>query len=259
MKNLAPRGFEPLSTGPEPVIHSQKFYRPLDDGAVDHHEKERYLYALCNHIAKGDMMFIKKIFDKAIDEDVHKQFTRFSKGEFLNRALTKITTSKENFKMNFSYDLIKDVIKLVVTQIEKAEVVGKLIKGKKKIEISSTISSEELKKICEENDFVLLDVTSPPIMIKCKKSLPKPGKELDAKFASAILPLKFIKEFVFDVDGTFKQATISHTFVITDIVIPEEYKNNPEQARLHAKRKGKITRILEIDGKHEEKTIEFTA
>lgn len=203
------------------------------------------------------MMFIKKIFNKITDEDIHKQFTRFSKGEFPSRAVMKITVSKESFKMNFSYDLLKDVIELTATQIDKAEVTGKLIKGKKKTEISSTVSAEELKKLCEENDFVLLDLVSSSVTIKCKKSLPKPGKIPDTKFASATLPLILLKEFVFDIDEKFKQALIAHIVNITDIIIPEEYKNNPEQARIHAKRKGTITRILDIDGKHEEKTIEF--
>ena len=205
----------------------------------------------------SSMMFIKKIFNKTTDEDVHKQFTRFSKGEFPSRAVMKITVSKESFKMNFSYDLLKDVIKLAAPHIDKADVAGKLVKGKKKTEIASTVSSEELKKICDENDFVLLDLTSPLVTVKCKKSLPKPGKALDTKFASATLPLNLLKEFTFDITSPFKKALISHTINITDIIIPDEYKNSPEQARIHAKRKGTIIRILDIDGKHEEKKIEF--
>ena len=204
------------------------------------------------------MTFIKKIFNKTIDEDVHKQFTRFSKGEFPNRAVMKITVSKNNFKLYMSYDLIKDITKIIAHNIDKAEVAGKLIKGKKKTEIASPVSQEELKRMCEDNDFVLLDITTPNFTLKCKKSLPKPGKELNPKFASAILPIEFLKECAFDINEKFKQALIAHTFLITDIIIPEEYKNNPEQARIHAKRKGTITRIIDVDGRHEEKTIDIT-
>jgi len=205
------------------------------------------------------MTFIKKIFNNIIDEDVHHQFTRFSKGEFPNRARMKITVTKDQFKIYASYDLLKDIAKLIANNSAKADITGKIIKGKKKSEITSSVSGEELKRICDENDFVLVDITAPGFALKCKKSLPKPGRELNEKFASAVLPTKFLNEFVFDHSGTFTQAIISHTFLITDIIIPEEYKNNPEQARIHAKRKGTITRILDVDGKHEEKTIDITA
>ena len=142
------------------------------------------------------MIFIKKIFDNAIDEDVHKQFTRFSKGEFPNRAMMKITISKDSFKMYMSYDLIKDIASLIAQNIEKAEVTGKTIKGKKKTETTASMTGEELKKICKENDFVLLDINAPGYTLKCKKSLPKPGKGLDDKFASATLPLNLLSEFI---------------------------------------------------------------
>jgi len=205
------------------------------------------------------MTFIKKIFTNNIDEEVHKSFTRFSRGIFENRALMKIQKSKDSFKLYVSYDLVKDIILLIADYIQKADVAGKIIKSKKKTEINSSLSSEELKKICDENDFVLLDITASGITFKCKKAIPKPGKSLDGKFASAALPIALLDKMIFGFDSNFKQAVISHTFDIKEIVIPDEYKNNPELARIKARRKGTIKRIIDIDGKHEEKNIEFTA
>ncbi len=204
------------------------------------------------------MTFIKKIFTNNIDEEVHKSFTRFSKGIFENRALMKIQKSKDSFKLYISYDLVKDITLLIASHIQKADVAGKIIKAKKKTEITSSVSSEELRNICRENDFVLLDITSEGIAFRCKKAIPKPGKKLDGKFASATLPLELLDEII-DFDINFKQAVTSHTFDIKEIVIPEEYKSNPELARINAKRRGTIKRITDIDGRHEEKNIEFTA
>lgn len=205
------------------------------------------------------MTFIKKIFEKKIDDDVHKQFTRFSKGTFEQRALTQITKGKESITVKMSYDLVNDTIHLIAQYIEKADITGKIIKGKKKTEITSSVSKVELQKICDENDFVLLDVSAPGIAFKCKKSLPKPGKKPDVKFASATLPVSSLSEFLFDHADQCKKVMISHTFTITDIIIPDEYKNNFELARVHAKRKGTIKRILDIDGQQSEKEIDFMA
>jgi hypothetical protein len=203
------------------------------------------------------MTFIKKIFTQSIDENVHKSFTRFSKGEFPSRAVSKVVVAKNDFKVSFSYDLVKDVILLIASAAEKVDAAGKIIQGKKKTEINATMSAQELKKLCEKNDFVLLDIASPSCQLKVKKSLPKPGKGLDEKFASATLPIRFLKEFVFEYGQPFKKAHISHTFTISDIIIPEEYKNNLEQARIHAKRKGKIIRALDVDGKQQTSECEF--
>ena len=46
---------------------------------------------------------------------------------------------------------------------------------------------------------------------------------------------------------------VSHTYVIKEMVVPEEYKNDFAAARIHAKRMGVIRRVVEVDG---EKVIE---
>ena len=41
------------------------------------------------------MLFTDKIFENKVDEQIHKQFVRFSIGTFEDRALMKITKSKD--------------------------------------------------------------------------------------------------------------------------------------------------------------------
>ena len=85
-----------------------------------------------------------------------------------------------------------------------------------------------------------------------KSSPPKPGSlaekfctlQVDNNHAAVILD-----SFLFDTDKRdFKKGQINHTFVIEDIVIPKEYENDFEMARLHAKKKGKVQRKVTFDG-----------
>src|SRR3989338_9528105 len=73
--------------------------------------------------------FIKKIFDKKIDGDVHAQFQKFSRGEFRNRAEIMAKSSKVKFTINttaeFSNDLVKDMAEKLGS--EKTKVTGAVI------------------------------------------------------------------------------------------------------------------------------------
>ncbi len=90
-----------------------------------------------------------------------------------------------------------------------------------------------------------------------KKNLPSPGK-VDNKFFTGTLGLEALaslkEELLWDSDKEgFKEADISHKYTIDELIIPEEYKNNFTEARLRAKRKGKVKRVLVVDGQREEK------
>ena len=54
---------------------------------------------------------------------------------------------------------------------------------------------------------------------------------------------------------------IKHDFIINEIVIPDELKNEKDFAKIRemSRRKGKIIRNLNIDGKDVKKEIEFEA
>jgi len=59
------------------------------------------------------MNFIKKVFTGGVDNSVHLQFQKFSKGEFRNRAIIKIKNSGGKFSIvttnEFANDLVRDV------------------------------------------------------------------------------------------------------------------------------------------------------
>ncbi len=205
------------------------------------------------------MDFIKSVFTNNIDESTHKQFVRFGMGTFENRALIKIKKGKDSFNLSTSFEFVNDIIRLIADNIEKASINGKIIKNKKKTEVEEEVSSEKIKNLLNQNDWLLTDISSDKISFKTAKSLPKPGKALKDNFCKTTLPLSFLEEFAFDVKQDFKKLTVSHTFIIEEIKIPEEYKDNAALAREKATRKGKIVRILNIDGKEERKEIGFEA
>ena len=205
---------------------------------------------------RSEMTFITKIFLGKVDEPTHRQFTRFSRGVFENRAIMRIKKTKENIKVRFSADLVADMTRLAVQHIKEAEVSGRVMKGKKKTNIQKKTSQAELQQLLSEYDAVLLDIEAPNVTLKCKKSMPKPGKMMDDRFGSATLPLDVAKELVFET-SSFSEASIRHTFDIKDVSIPDEYKNDLALARFHGKRVGIITRYAIIDGKESQEQKEF--
>lgn len=204
-----------------------------------------------------NMLFTDKIFKNKIDESVHDSLIRFGKGTFQNRAVMKLSFSKGKLKLNCSYDLIKDLTLIIADYAEKINVSGKIIKGKKKEEINDKISGAELKALCEENSYVLLNLEFEEYSMKVGKNLPKPGKDLKNNFCKCMFPLEVLDKIT-EFEG-FKKLEIAHTFKIEDIIVPEEHKEDFEQARLNAKRKGTLIRKIIMDKKESEEKINFEA
>ena len=103
--------------------------------------------------------------------------------------------------------------------------------------------------------------------------MPKPGKsegKVDDKFCQLELDEKYYNavkgDFFWDLpDG--KKISAEHVFVIKEIIIPKEgarpglatLEKDYEKIREMAKRKGKILRIVDVDGKEVRKETEFEA
>jgi len=233
---------------------------------------------------KGDNMnFIRKIYEKNIDEKTHQKFVRYSIGEFEKEEfMIKKGSSFVQIKAGFEYlDVMFDLMAQCVNEnvllngviVTKNKIINELnefgIEPKKvtgkKYTIQETMSKEKFKEFVNKfnSNFLLLNVKSGKYSISVKKSIPKPGKLVE-KFVTAKFDLKDLdlikKEFLFDIKvDNFKDISIKHTYFIDEIIIPDEFKNNPEEARLNAKRKGRIIRKIGIDGKTEEKEIELLA
>ncbi len=226
------------------------------------------------------MNAIKQLFRGVKDKDLmHHKFVRFGKGDF-ERFMITIKKGK-TLKIKASFDWANDLFEIIADNIkEEAEISGKIIafrdfekevpcevsafskRGKVyTAELKGTAKPDVLKKIYEQfkADFLLVNIKSSNHQLKCGKSLPKPGGTIKEDFCSATLPPELLGEFAFGIEADFSEAKIKHALSITDIEVPEQYKNDPAQARVQAIRKGTIKRIIDLDGKVTEKEIKFAA
>lgn len=212
------------------------------------------------------MIFIRKIFEDKVDNVVHRKFERFSVGEFSDRALISVSKGKD-LKIKTSYDLADDLFGLISENIKcNAHVTGKIIasrdfsgeldfevvkftKGKKfTAEVDCDLSPLQVKDLYAKFklNFILLNVNCVDFKLKVGKSLPRPSKKLKDNFCKAVFPVEMINEFGWDADS-FKKIVCKHKFVIDEIVAPEGVSDFAEARKL-AKRKGKIVRVVGVDG-----------
>ena len=224
------------------------------------------------------MNFIKKIFDNQIDNSVHLQFQKFSRGEFRNRALIEAKKSKSGYKIKTSAEFTNEFVKEMAKKLgeKKTNVAGAIIstsdlkneikfkeikqfQGVKRYLIDNEMSGKEILELLEKfpKTFFALSFSVGEDVLKIKPKSPKSvksGKEVEeikVDFCSLKTSDSEIrKSFVFE-KSDFNNALIKHTFLIEKIEIPEELKNSKDFAmvREKSKRIGKIIRIAEIDGK----------
>lgn len=214
--------------------------------------------------------FIKKIFTGKVDSSAHNQFVRFGKGVYSGRAAISLWKTGK-IKLSGSYEYANDFV-LLASEFQvkfSGSILSRepldLDNEKKKAGLFSyevsNLAREKIKEIADKVYYMLLDCEG-EVSLKIKKKLPKPGKseekKIDDKFCvleASIDKWPRIKEaFCWDVDG--KKIKISHTYNIGEIIIPRDEKN-PEEMRLKAKRKGTLLRKIEVDGRLEEKKINF--
>ena len=235
------------------------------------------------------MNFIKKIAYNQIDESVHLQFQKFSKGEFINRAVIKAKQSKGKYTINTSSEFANDFVKIVAEKLKesKLKVTGAIVstndltgrlecinkkqfQGVKRYLIDSEMTGNEILNLLSEfpKSFFALSFSSEDSKLKIKPKAPKSGKPGSKggeppkpNFCKLVtMDSEVGKSFIFE-SPNFQEAWINHTFVIEDIVIPEELKGSEDFAKVReeSKRKGKIIRKATIDGKETTKEIEFAA
>ena len=122
--------------------------------------------------------FIKKIFEGRIDEQVHRQFVRFGKGNYEKRALLSLQkTSKIKVKGSFEY--VNDFV-FLVAELGNFNFSG-IVLGKESLGLEnekkksglysyevSDINSEKIKELKDRAYYFLLDVESPEISLKIK-------------------------------------------------------------------------------------------
>ena len=220
------------------------------------------------------MNFIKAIVDKNVDAAVHKRFARYGKGEY-ERGLMMIKKSKKNIRLKTSYDWSNDLFGIIALNTsEGMDVKGNIVatrdfesefdievskfskRGKMHTaEIDCFLNPDQMRSLYEKfkGDFILLSVKSDDFKLRVKNKVPKPGGKIKDNFCSATLPLNTLDEFAFDFDQDFVEAVIVNKFIITDLEVPDEYKDDFSQARIMAKRKGDLIRNITVDGNGIEK------
>ena len=225
------------------------------------------------------MNFIKKIFDGKIDESVHLQFQKFSKGEFKNRALINVKKSKDGYSINTGYEFANELVKIAAQKLgaEKTEVRGAIVftndlkeilnfkeikqfQGVKIYLIENEMTGNEILEISNKfpKSFIALTFNTKDCNLKIKPKAPKsgkPGSNSEESPKADFCNLKtsdseIAKSFVFE-KPDFQKAEIKHNFIIEKIEIPEDLKNSDNFAKIRESslRVGKIIRIANIDNK----------
>jgi len=239
--------------------------------------------------------FIKKIFDGKADESVHLQFQKFSRGEFRDKAMIRIKNSNGKYTIDTTYEYARELVRIMAKKLgnNKAHVMGALVSaldltrfnyeskkmamGVRKYMINREMTGNEMVELCDRltKAFFGLSFSVGDDELKIKDKSPKSAKgassakKEDAKAKIDFCRLKtsdknIVTGLLFDNEiqtDNFKKAEIKHDFIITDIVIPSELKNEKDFAivREKAHRKGKVIRYLDIDGNKIKKEVEFEA
>ncbi|MDD5012721.1 MAG: hypothetical protein PHQ66_03720 [Candidatus Nanoarchaeia archaeon] len=235
------------------------------------------------------MNFIKKVFDRKIDEEVHGQFQKFSRGEFRDRAIIKVKKTGDKYTISTTAEFANEFVRLVAGKLgdEKAKVKGALIStldlaggisfqsrkqfmGIKQYGIDREMSGTEILEMLEKFPKVFFALTfdsGKGDILKIKAKAPKSAKPKNKDEAPAPDFCKLItneksiaEDFVFEKQN-FKLAEIAHDFMIESIVVPDELKNEKDFAVVREKslRKGRIIRRAVIDGEATRKEVEFAA
>jgi hypothetical protein len=234
------------------------------------------------------MNFIKKIVDKKIDESVHLQFQKFSRGEFPNKAIIEAKNSNGKYTIKTSAEFANELVRIMAEKLggEKTKVTGAVVstndltgildfkdkkqfQGVKRYLIDKEMTGDEIINLLDKfpKTFFALSFNVGNDVLKIKPKAPKSGKpgkgdeEIRADFCSLKTTDKNIaRSFIFE-KPDFKTAEVNHKLIIEEIVIPEELKKEKDFAVVREKslRKGKIMRKAVIDGEEMKSETEFEA
>ena len=225
------------------------------------------------------MNFIRKISEKKTDSFVKRQFTRYGKGVYENKAVMQVTKGSQ-YSINTSFEFAGEfAYELAETISGKTHVTGGIITTQKDISkeidfelagmkqfagvrtflIDTDMSRNQIQGLFEKfpSGLILLTFSTDKGTLKTKVKNPKSSKSGDkdteeepkADFCSfKTKDDKYVKDLLFDVNKDYKKVFVKHIFEIEDLEIPKEYLNDFAKARLHAIRKGKLIRQISIDG-----------
>lgn len=230
--------------------------------------------------------FIKKIFDGDVDELVHLQFQKFSRGSFRDRALVKASRSAKGYSISTTAEYANDLVRLMAHKLgsNSTEISGVVVStlnlgdkipstglkqfmGIKQYVISGSMRGTEIIALLNNapEAFFALTFNAGDTVLKIKPKAPKSAKPSTSESGPKVdfCSVKtsdgsLIQELVFGAPTNWKSIEVNHTLNITDIEIPSSAKS-PEEMRKLAKRKGTIIRRMVIDGKEHVSEKAFSA
>lgn len=214
--------------------------------------------------------FVKKVIEKRVDQDSHRYFVRFGKGDYKRRFLLSLSKGKK-IKIKGSFEWANDFVNFL-KENSNLKYSGKILtrdkipgkEGKKK---AGTFAYDiENSQITEYGNAYcyLLNADSEGVVLKTKKSLPKPGKnedKIDDSFCVLEIDEKYwpnAKAYFFWDLPDCKKANIEHELIITDIILPKN-ESDPVKIRELARRKGKMIRKIVADEKETTKEYNIEA
>ena len=231
------------------------------------------------------MNFIKKIFEGNFDSIVHLQFQKFSRGNFQNRALIKARRTGNKYIISTTAEFANELVRETAEKLgnNKTDVTGTIIstndlkneldfkeikqfQGVKRYILDKEMSGNEIIALLDKfpKAFFALSFEAEDSKLKIKPKAPKSVKPKNKEekpkpdFCKITTTDKMLaQDFVFEVSD-FKKAEISHIFIINEIIRPEGETDYARMRKL-AKRKGRVVRESEIDGRKLKNEKEFEA
>ncbi|MFA5019492.1 MAG: hypothetical protein WC533_00145 [Candidatus Pacearchaeota archaeon] len=236
--------------------------------------------------------FIKKIFEGKNDEFVHRQFQKFSRGEFKGKASVNAKKSSGGFSISTTYEYANELVRSMAEKLgdKTANVKGVIVStrnlkempefqktlahanvkqfmGVKQFQIEETMTGRQIINILNllPTSFIAFSFSADDSELKIKQKSPKSAKPSTKSEESPVCDfcklktndLFLVKTIIFDVDD-FKSVEISHNFIINALEIPKNEKD-PIKMRENTIRKGKIIRRLKVNGIEKIREIAFEA
>lgn len=224
------------------------------------------------------MYVVKKIFDENFDEEVHRDFLKFGRGEYSNKYLLEGKKQKNKFSIKTGPEFVNFLVKRFLEKVsEDIEIKGIIVstidlreeisfdiikagnfQGIRKLNIDTVISPLKILELMEKHPgaFFALSFKGDNFVLKIKAKAPKsgkPGKKSDdgpkADFCSLkTIDKNLVDELFFGV-GDFNEVSISHQINVREIIYPGDMDSlKPLEIREQSKRKGIIIRKAIVDG-----------
>ncbi|NPE27086.1 hypothetical protein HNV12_03740 [Methanococcoides sp. SA1] len=228
-------------------------------------------------------MIIKKIFDGAVDGEVHVAFLKFGRGVYKGKYLLEGKRQAKNWAVKAGAEYANGLVRWCLKDLESVRAKGVIVstldlrdeisfdlkkvsnfQGVRKHVVDCEVKRDEIYALMDKypKAFFALTFKGDDFMLKIKPKAPtsgKPGKDKGEGPKADFCTLKtadeaLLKELFFDV-VSFGKVRVNHEIEITDIVYPADMESlKPAEIREMAKRRGIVRRNVVVD--EEERPVE---